>query len=45
MLSLKIKIWLNSFSDYLPDTREMKADTGSLDEELDSDFKKQCVLM
>jgi len=32
-------------SDYLPDLTGLKMDTGLLDEELENDFKKQCVLM
>jgi len=34
-----------ALKDYLPDTTNMKKDTGEQDEEFDLDFKKQCTLM
>merc|ERR1712012_551764 len=34
-----------SLSDYMPDTRGLKQDSGDLDEEFDNDFKKNCSIM
>jgi len=34
-----------SLTDYMPDTRGLKKDSGDLDEEFDNDFKKQCSIM
>jgi len=34
-----------SLTDYMPDTSEMRQDSGDLDEEFDIDFKKQCSIM